>query len=233
VLRIPPALTAIQLFEIEAVCLDEGETPDKAKTCKSKTSRLKPAAQVKQPLYSRIEAMAITLAVVRLPYHLKRSATEKLGFADSADAFDVVHVALPQRVLLWELPRFLLWLTVEDIRDGGPRNPTLLRARMPARDPDATHIVLQGSDETFIPKFKEMLYGKADPDPKKAKKPLMTVCKRANNKYLLHAVGDSSVGSIFIGKDNGEGDLEGFDVKTDLPDLESRLGGAPACLLND
>ena len=63
--------------------------------------------------------------------------------------------------------------------------------------------------------------------------PAITVCKMTDDKYLLQAEGDPSVGPVFIGKDSGDSDLEGFDVKRDLPELEPRIEGALTCLLKE
>src|SRR5262249_39564605 len=109
VLRVPVASTSIQLFAIrdDEVCTDDSDSC--YSKIKKKKSRIIPAQTLRQPLYAKVEALAINLAVVRLPYHLKRSATEKFGLADSADAFDVVHVGLPQRLVLWQWERTVNW----------------------------------------------------------------------------------------------------------------------------
>src|SRR5207244_1388547 len=77
VLRVPPAFTTIQLFEVKEECASEPTAAEKTQACKEKKSVLNPSVALHQPLYARVEALAVNLAVVRLPYHLKRSATEK------------------------------------------------------------------------------------------------------------------------------------------------------------
>jgi hypothetical protein len=202
VLRIPPASTTIQLFTIVERC------PDGKEPCPSKTRSLVPSTSLAQPLYSRVEAIAINLAVVRLPHWVKRSATEKFGLPDSANAFEVVHVGLPQRVLLWQWPRVLNWLAVEDLRNGGPRDPTLLRTLIPARGRDTSPLAIPGADEAFIPKLKGMIYGEGTT-------PAVLVACRKDNGYLLKADGGAGVGPIFIGKESDTG-LGPF-AASDLP----------------
>jgi hypothetical protein len=70
---------------------------------------------LKQPLYSSVGAFIISLAVVREPYHFKRSASEKFGLADSADSYYIVSVAKPTVLPLWHWNRMIYQLDTDDI----------------------------------------------------------------------------------------------------------------------
>jgi hypothetical protein len=77
-----------------------------------------------QPLYWSVPAIGITLATVREPYHFKRSAAEKYGLPDSADAYEVVAVSRPVRLVLWQSNRYFARFTTEDLNVGShPQGP--------------------------------------------------------------------------------------------------------------
>jgi len=80
-----------------------------------------------QPIYSRVEALAISIAVVREPYKLKRSAAEKFGLPDSADARFIVHVSPPISLTIWKWERLLPSLTLDDLAFSSPLLPFSLR----------------------------------------------------------------------------------------------------------
>lgn len=72
-------------------------------------------ATVSQPLYRRVTAVAISLAVVREPFELRKSSSEKYGLPDSADAYYVVVVSPPIPLTLWEWDRKVDRLTLQDL----------------------------------------------------------------------------------------------------------------------
>jgi hypothetical protein len=64
---------------------------------------------VAQPVYSRVDALVVSLAVVRHPTKLRRSTEESFGLplADAANNDFIVGVPRPSRVTLWKWDRLL------------------------------------------------------------------------------------------------------------------------------
>ena len=80
--------------------------------------------RVDVPLYTKVQALAISLGVVREPYGYKRSATEKYGLPDGADSYYLVVLPYPEVLTLWTLDRKVSRLT-SDILDLEMRPPGL------------------------------------------------------------------------------------------------------------
>lgn len=78
-----------------------------------------------QPLYSGVEAIAVTVGVVRQPFNLKRSAQEKFGLPDSADAYQVVQVMPPTSLQLWKWGREIYQVDTLDFLTCSYQKPCL------------------------------------------------------------------------------------------------------------
>jgi hypothetical protein len=95
-LKIPQSATPIFLLDID-------------------NHRLRLGEDIGQPMYSRVHALAVNLAVVREPYKFKRLSTERFGLPDDADAYLVVQVSNPIYLDLWDWERTLDALTLDDL----------------------------------------------------------------------------------------------------------------------
>jgi gas vesicle protein len=82
-----------------------------------------------QPVYKRVTALSVSIGVVREPYEFRRSASEKYGLPDSADAYQVVVVSSPVELPVWKWPRIVDRLEMRDIElnlKPGMKDPTEL-----------------------------------------------------------------------------------------------------------
>lgn len=71
--------------------------------------------RIGQPIYKRLTSIGISLAVVREPFEFHRSASEKFGLPDSADAYYIVVVSPPIPITLWEWNRVVDRLSISDL----------------------------------------------------------------------------------------------------------------------
>lgn len=92
---------------------------------KIKDGKLSIDSKIARPLYSDIEAVGITLAVVREPYRFKRASADNFGLADTSDAFYVVRVSHPLRLPVFHWHRDLASVYLEElmIRPPQPIHP--------------------------------------------------------------------------------------------------------------
>ncbi len=70
---------------------------------------------VEQPMYSKVTALSVSIGVVREPYKFQRSASEKYGLPDSADAYNVVVVSSPVELPIWQWTRMVDRLEMKDL----------------------------------------------------------------------------------------------------------------------
>ena len=70
---------------------------------------------VEQPMYRKVTALSVSVGVVREPYEFHRSASEKYGLPDSADAYNIVVVSSPVELPVWEWGRTVDRLEMKDL----------------------------------------------------------------------------------------------------------------------
>lgn len=70
---------------------------------------------VRQPAYKKVAAMSVSVGVVREPYKFQRSASERFGLPDGADAFNVVVVSSPVELPVWDWARKIDRLEMRDL----------------------------------------------------------------------------------------------------------------------
>ena len=182
--------------------------------------------RVDVPLYTKVQALAISLGVVREPYQYKRSATEKFGLPDGADSYYLVVLPYPEVLTLWTLDRKVSRLT-SDILDLEMRPPGLhekqsdLMFYSPESQESFPAYVSSSAESWIKEKIQNALYSQLNPAGKKklvdmpgdkkqqeSNKEEDVLCvKEGNNSsfYLILQGKNAPHDSIWIGKEMEKG----------------------------
>jgi len=184
-LRIPPAAAGRQILDLK-----DGK-PEFRK--------------IDVPLYTKVQAIAISLAVVREPYSYKRSATEKYGLPDGADSYYLVVLPYPEVLTLWTLDRKVSRLT-SDILNHAMQPPGLheKRADLMFYSPESQEsfpAYVSGSAESWISeRIQTSLYSKLNPGSKKIRvdEPAAEVHSESTKDEDLLCVKHGHSGSLYL-----------------------------------
>jgi hypothetical protein len=169
---------------------------------------------VGQPIYSAVNAVAISLAVIREPYKFKRAAAEKYGLPDSSDAYYVVSVSQPAKLTLWKWDRTFNGLRTDvlDVAEAAPRKvdsgPLLhfFDASTGLQD----RLLTVTYEEKVIKDLRSGIYSLLNSSPGQLDK---VRCNRTGKDefYLTITMGKSSLEKLWIGKESPNGETRGFD----------------------
>ncbi len=178
------------------------------------------------PLYTKVQALAISLGVVREPYSYKRSATEKYGLPDGADSYYLVVLPYPEVLTLWTLDRKVSRLT-SDILDLEIRPPGLhekqfdLMFYSPEDQESFAAYVSSGAESWIKHKVQTSLHSQLHPTskrklvnmqaakgPPESDKEQDVLCVKEGNNgsfYLVLQGNNAPHDSIWIGKEMEQG----------------------------
>lgn len=219
-------------------------------------SKIKIKDLLSQPLYSRVPALAVSVAVSRFPFKFKRSATEKFGLPDSADAYLVVDVSpLTSFPQFWYWERMIGRLTLSDLmptikpqfHDQKKQREVFLRFYSPVADIDDYFSVNIEEGDTVLKEIKTALLDLINRQKnivetnkeELAEQEKKELEKRENEftigfdmqergKYYLLNGNKDDINSIWIGKEGEDHKIAPFEC-SDLPDIEKHFNENLKC----
>jgi hypothetical protein len=136
-----------------------------------KDGLLKIDRQLHLPLYSQVQALGLSIGVVREPFEFKRAAAEKFGLLDSPNSFLVVAESEPMLLKLWNWQRSIGFAKVKDLLIENPQliparpsqNNEILRFYYPALNLDDYLAYDENDREQFLTQLKSAILTYAAP----------------------------------------------------------------------
>ena len=174
-----------------------------------------------QPLYGTVPAVSVSLGVVREPYKVKRSATEKFGLPDSSDARYLVVVAEPVQLNLWQWDRAISGMSTDEISiDYVPPLHSDRKAKLMYFHPGSGTqgpFFLAPNDEKFFSHLRNSLQ---DLLPSMGNSKGRLGCRWVSPAhdafYLLLNPKSLQTEQLWIGKEDKKGELNPFDGKESI-----------------